>query len=192
MLKISRGNRKLGKDTLILNITSATKCPSKALGLCKIPGKCYAMKAERLYPQVGPYREAQTTQWDSCSAQILADSIVDLVTKAKSNPIKYLRFSEAGDFRDQADVDKMSQIAERLAPFGVKVYGYTARKDLDFSVVHSNMVVNGSGFMIHNQFTATKSIGIQSGNGDLVCPGNCRNCHMCKQRNGLDIKVKEH
>ena len=42
-IKVRNGNSKIGKDTFILNITSATDCPTKKLGLCKIPKLCYAL-----------------------------------------------------------------------------------------------------------------------------------------------------
>jgi hypothetical protein len=54
------GNRKIPKSTAIFNMSSALNCPSKKLGLCKAASqgaKCYARKAEILYPQVLPYRE---------------------------------------------------------------------------------------------------------------------------------------
>jgi len=187
MIKVSKGNHKLGTDTLILNITSAAGCPSRALGLCRIPGKCYAMKAERMYPAVRPYRDEQTVLWAKYSAAELVKDLVEIINRTRK-PIKYLRYSEAGDFRTQDDVDKMSKIAELLEPYGVRVYGYTARKDLDFSHTHSNMVVNGSGFMVHNMFTAVP----QAATGDTQCPGNCRICDKCKQHNNLDIKVLYH
>ena len=191
MIKVSRGNHKLGKDTLILNITSAAACPSRALGMCKIATKCYAVKAERQYPAVRPYREDQTRIWDSMTPVQLAMDLVDMLTRARpAGSIKYLRFSEAGDFRDQVDVDKMSKVAHMLAMYGVRVYGYTARSDLDYTKVHENMVVNGSGFMVHNSFTATKGPAVAA--MGLVCPGDCRECHMCKSRNQLAIKVIEH
>jgi hypothetical protein len=149
------------------------------------------MKAERQYPAVGPYREDQTKIWDSMTAVQIALDLVDMLTRTKpAGSIKYLRFSEAGDFRSQDDVDKMSKIANMLDMYGVRVYGYTARLDLDYSKVHENMIVNGSGFMVHNKFTATK--GPRSSVLGLVCPGDCRDCHMCKSHNKLDIKVIEH
>lgn len=185
---LSNGNIKIGNDTLILNMTSATDCPSKALGLCKIPGKCYAMKAEKLYPQVLPYRRAQTLQWDKYTAAELGAGILQMLRGAKKARVKYLRFSEAGDFRTQGDVDKMSELADYLNTFGIRVYGYTARCDLDFSRVSSNMVVNGSGFMVHNSFTAVAKGSQQS----LMCPGNCRNCKICKENHQFAISVELH
>ncbi len=187
-MKISNGNMKIGKDTLIINITSATDCPSKRLGLCRVYTKCYAMKAERLYPHCLPYRREQTYQWDNNSAAELADLIILEAYKHKHNKIKYLRFSEAGDFRNQEDVDKMSAVADILIKHDIRVYGYTARRDLDFSKISRNMVVNGSDFMLSNSFTAvpkTKPL-------PLMCPGNCRTCTLCKSANGLKIGVALH
>ncbi len=189
-LKLSCGNQKIGKDTLIINITSATNCMSAKLGMCQLlnTNKCYALKAERQYPSVLPYRQAQTIQWDRYNVQGLADRILKTACSSRRKiRIKYLRFSEAGDFRKQADVDKMSALADYLAPHGIKVYGYTARKDLDYSHLSPNMVVSGSGFMVSNQFTA-----VSKPSGKHVCAGNCRVCNLCKHNGHKSIGVKLH
>lgn len=104
---------------------------------------------------------------------------------AQKHGVQYLRFSESGDFRTQSDVNKMDELARLVKKSGLKTYGYTARQDLDFSKV-KHMTVNGSGFMVHNQFTAT------SNPSGTICPLNCRNCNMCKQPQGLNIEVKYH
>lgn len=179
---LSNGNLKIGNDTLIFNMCSATDCPSRRLGLCKIPDRCYAMKAERCYPQVLPYRRRQEELWLHSSSDELFKYIEPMLSKR----IKYFRFSEAGDFRTQDDINKMSALADKLAEKGVISYGYTARNDLDFSVVGSNLCINGSSFRVHNSFTAT-----DNPNG-LVCRGNCRECVWCKTKKGLDIKVRIH
>lgn len=183
-LKVSKGNKKIGNDTLIINITSATDCPSKKLGLCKHPGKCYAMKAERQYPACLPYRRSQTEVFDSMRVNDIVAEFRRLI-KASKTPVKYIRYSESGDFRSQQDVDKLSMIARHLHSDGVTMYGYTARRDLDFTKAW--MVVNGSGFMVHNEFKAVTDP--QSGN---TCPGNCRDCNKCKVRSGQTIEVKYH
>ena len=63
----------------------------------------------------------------------------------KSSPedTDYMRFSGDGDFKSQADIDKMSDIADVLALANIKVYGYTTREDLDYSNISDNMTVNG-------------------------------------------------
>lgn len=187
---VSRGNKKLGKDTLIFNMTSATDCPSKALGLCKICNICYAMKAERLYPHSLPYRRRQAEYWANSTADKIAKDFQEEINRKTQVPIKYIRVSEAGDFRSQEDVDKLFKVVELLANTGVKVYVYTARKDLDFSKAPQSLTIQGSGFMVHNSFTATRKEDVKP--TDIVCPGDCKICNMCKEHNNLDIKVINH
>ena len=58
------GNSKVGEDTLIINMGSATKCPSAARGLCNIAGKCYAVRDEKIYSDVvRNYRDRQEDYW---------------------------------------------------------------------------------------------------------------------------------
>jgi len=186
-MDISNGNKKIGNDTLIINFTPATTCPSKQLGLCKVCSICYAMKAERMYKQVLPYRQRQEVYWDNTPVVTIAKDLQQEIA-LRHGRIKYIRFSEAGDFKDQTSLDKLKMLAELIKDLGVTVYGYTARKDLDFSNLPENLVINGSSFMVSNSFTAVK----QPGPTDIVCPGNCRECSMCKSSKGLDIKVKVH
>lgn len=187
---VSRGNHKLGTDTLILNITSAADCMSRKLGLCALGTKCYAMKAERMYKAVLPYRSKQTEYWDQNHPATIAMDLWKEVSRTTKQPIKYIRISEAGDFRDQADVDKLIKIAEILGAIDVTLYGYTARKDLAFGKCPSNLIMNGSGFMIHNSFTAVPKVSLAQ--HKVTCAGNCRGCNLCKIRGKLAIKVGIH
>jgi len=188
-MEYSIGNDKIGTDTIIINMTSATDCISAKLGLCNVVanGKmwdCYAYRPEQFRPACLPYRRRQAEQWETETAETIADQLNKAINSTRREHIKWVRFSEAGDFRNQADVDKMSRLANLLA---VPLYGYTARQDLDFSVKSSNMTVNGSGFMVDNKFTARKAL-----TSKIVCPGNCRHCHICKLPRGADIQVKLH
>lgn len=185
MIKVSNGNKKIGSDTLIINMNSATDCPSRARGLCRVADKCYAMKAERCYPQVLPYRREQELYWDTHASSDISDGLKEVIRR-KRNPISYIRFSEAGDFRSQWDVNKMKDIARRIPD--VVFYGYTARNDLNYTDLPDNMIVNGSGFQVSNSFTAVPEI-LAS---DTRCPGNCRGCNLCKEARGIDIKVLYH
>ena len=192
-VKVSNGNHKIGKDTLIINMNSATDCPSYKLGLCQVERKqCYALKAERQYPSCLPYRKEQTIIWENNSAVDIANAIIKIAKNKRKNIIKYVRFNEAGDFKGQADIVKMSKIADILKDIAIKgniikVYGYTARKDLNFSNISDNMVVNGSNFMIHNNFVVVKQP-----ISKIICKGNCRICNLCKVRTGKIIEVKLH
>ncbi len=186
MIRVSNGNKKIGNDTLILNMCSATDCPSKRLGLCDIHGsKCYARKAERLYPNVLPYRRDQEIYWQTHSSSEIAKELQGIIERKRA-PVRYIRLSEAGDFEEQRDVDKTKDIARRMSE--VIIYVYTARRDLRYTRLPSNLIVNGSGFMVSNQFTAVDRVR----DNETICPGDCRTCDLCKTSGGVDIKVRYH
>jgi hypothetical protein len=186
----SLGNSKLPITTAIFNMTSAKECPSDKLGLCAavIDGKnvCYARKAERMYPQVLPYRTRQAEYWATCSVLDFVHDILACIRPKR--PIKALRFNESGDFRSQEDVDKMDEIAAHLSDYGIKVYGYTSRSDLDYSNVRY-LIVNGSGFWkrgIAGIFRIFKTE--QEVPEDYrTCPADCTKCVRCLKGNNTAV-----
>jgi hypothetical protein len=141
------------------------------------------MKAEKLYPNVLPYRERQAEFWRSCDAA----EFLNQFNKEKTKNIKYFRFNESGDFQSQADVDKMNLISLGLKTQGITTYGYTARKDLDFSNV--SFTINGSSWMADNEFRYIPKGGEAV---SVMCPGDCRTCDLCKGKNGLVIGIAQH
>lgn len=191
-------NKKVGSDTAIMNITPAINCPARALGLCQLGencNRCYALKAERIYPTARRHREQQTVIWDNNNVLEFGFMLKELMKKEhrdkydkEKRKLKYVRFSEAGDFRTQADVEKLFALAEMMEN-KLMFYGYTARRDLNFSKAPDNVVINGSGFMVHNQFKIVNKI---PANVKFKCNGNCRTCNLCKERNGGVIYVKLH
>jgi hypothetical protein len=190
MIKLSFGNKKLPKTTVIMNITSAKDCPSIRLGFCQCPKHCYARKAEVLYPDTLPSRREQTKFWDKNPALYIAWEIVKRIYAKKIRPDTF-RFNEAGDFRNQDDVDKMTIIcAELQKEFGMKCYGYTARSDLDFMGLRWFANVNGSGFMVTNKFVFVPKG--QKARTKLVCNCDCRTCTMCRDLKGKIISVHQH
>ena len=192
---ISSGNKKLPVDTAIFNMGPAANCPSEALGLCQAvnaTGKniCYAKKAERLYPNVLPYRERQASFWEKTSALDFALQFI-LINAMKSRSFTALRVNESGDFYGQADVDKLDRIAKILASYGVCTYVYTARKDLDYMLVKT-MIVNGSGFTAPGVTNDFKYIETREDlpKGYALCPGDCKICDRCQKYAKLTACIK--
>ena len=194
ILKISNGNLKLGNNTLIINMGTAKECPSAALGMCnavKSGAKCYALKAEQLYKQVEPYRQRQFSYWRNNTATKIANDIIMKIASRRSTPIKYVRFNESGDFWDQLDVKKLDTIAKKLKNFGIVVYGYTSRKDLDFKNV--SFLVKGSGHNKGNNGMTTildKNDPIPE--GYKLCPGSCKTCNLCMVDKKFNIAFRKH
>ena len=199
--KYSIGNRKIGKDTLIFNMGSATNCPSKLAGLCDI--NCYAMKAERMYPKTLPYRSHQKNYWLNTDALEIAEEIQKAFNRNLKVALKYVRVNESGDFHSKACVEKLIAIAEILPH--IKFYTYTHRSDLitDNMYVPENLVINTSNFSRKgfNQFKAIPEIKVHGMKeiaknrkeilkfADLACVGDCSKCRHCKtlQKEGKNV-----
>ncbi len=193
------GNKKLPSTTAIFNLGSATKCPSKALGLCKLVKECYAMKAERQYPAVKPYRDRQLAYWNAVSVEQFVDEFV-AATKNKRNKVNALRVNESGDFYTQADVNKLESIASCLIAYGIKTYVYTARRDLNFNKCRALNVV--CSFITAEQ-TQSAFIGVKGAKEmakkmrgiyrkTAVCPGDCKKCRLCQEAKGVVIFCEIH
>jgi len=186
MLELSIGNTKLGRDTAIFNMDSATDCVSKKLGLCQLQdcNSCYALKAEIQYPACLPFRKRQALAYHRQEYKSLASDILQGVTRN----VKYIRFSEAGDFRHQGDIEKLFNIASELSQY--IFYGYTARRDLSYKNPPKNLAINCSGFRRGNMntFRIVKSY---TGNNP-TCKGNCRICNLCKKAQSLTIENLLH
>jgi hypothetical protein len=148
---ITYGNTKIHDNTALFNMNSATDCPNadtdennqSDTGSCQVPWEaCYAHKAEYIYNDVLPYRRRQEYLWDALSAEEWAGAFKSLVSR-KRNPVEYVRFSEAGDFRHEGDIRKVDRIAKYLATDGIDVYTYSASHKLDWSSAE-HFVVNQS------------------------------------------------
>ncbi len=207
--KYSIGNNKIGKDTLIFNMGSATNCPSKEKGLCSID--CYAKRAEVQYPAVLPARNHQEQYWLNTSYEQVVQDIKDVI-KSRRTKVKYIRVNEAGDLHSEACLHKLIFIAEALPE--VKLYTYTHRSDIIDDNTHlflpKNLVVNTSNFKRKglNQFKAIQTSfkfksykkrekdivnELKSISGsNLICRGDCAKCSLCKINHSKDIYVAYH
>lgn len=211
-LEVSNGNTKIGPDTLVFNMTSATDCPSRRLGLCQLsnPHDCYAMRPEIFRPGTLPYRRRQARYWNMTGIdKIILDFLCLLIKHPSLKRIRYIRFSESGDFASQWDVDKLDLVAWRLnnrlavlPGYGPLVwYGYSARSDLDFSRCMA-LLVKGSGHDHGNNGTCivrpltasekSRRYYFEQGMRYLVCPGKCYGCRICKTRDCADIVIAKH
>ena len=208
----SIGNRKIGKDTLIFNMGSATDCPSASKGLCDLlkSGKCYAYKSENLYKEVLPYRREQEKYWLSTDPFTIAEDIARVFARRKRDPLRYVRVNESGDFHTSGCVKKLIQIAETLPE--ISFYTYTHRKDLIRSGMKfpKNLIINCSNFHRKgmNCYSIEPRVRVKSlkaeflrarqqirdlrGRLSATCPGDCTKCTLCKVPHGNTVWVPLH
>jgi len=178
------GNIKIPATTAIFNMSSAKNCPSKRLGLCKAKkqgAKCYAEKAEILYPLVLPYREKQAKLWEKISAEEFAFQFL-MANSFKLHPFNLLRFNESGDFHSQECVGKAEKVARILKPYGIRCYCYTSRDDLDYHRVEA-LKVSGSGFKKPGIVNVFKIINSKKDRpkGYTMCKMSCKVCDRCSR-----------
>lgn len=187
------GNKKVPKSTAIFNMTTAHNCPSMKLGLCKAAeqgAKCYAKKAEYLYPMVLPYRKRQEKFWKKVSAKEFANQFM-AINAVKHKKFNALRLNESGDFNSQECVDKAENIARILEKNGIITYLYTSRSDLDYRKVKA-LRISGSNFKLPGITNVFKIIKHKENlpNGWGMCAMNCRICHKCFGFNQLVCVIK--
>jgi hypothetical protein len=181
------GSSVLDKDVLILNMGSATRCPAKARGLCKLNNKCYALHSEIQYTNTLRYRERQAKYWLHSGAEKIAQDLIKSILRRRL-PTRYFRFNESGDFYSQSDITKLNYIAKRLKELNIITFGYSARSDLNFN--DTEFIVRGSGFMLPHGMTIICDSNTPSGyNEELnatVCSKDCKTCMLTRT---LDTKI---
>lgn len=194
----TKGNTKV--PFRIVNFGSGTDCPSRLLGFCQIPDGCYATRDEKTYPGCLPYRRWQGKYWQHarvCDVIALAESIEAERQRARCDRMKkkVLRFSEAGDFQNQTQLDVFTQFAEHMIYLGWTVYGYTARRDLDLSKLIK------VGVKINLSFDGSKHLKVKTNRfrvvdaptgSNFVCGGDCSACAVCRSVSGKTIEVITH
>ena len=192
------GNKKLPTSTMIINMGSATDCPSDKLGLCSMgringDGSCYALKAEIQYPDCRPYRNRQEIMWKKSSARVLTETILKVL---KTRPyITAIRFNESGDFHSTNCINKLSEIASQIP---IPVYAYTHRYDIFTEDVtknlNQNLTINFSTEMgfnhNHNEFRLTTDV--KDTVDSIPCISDCSVCSMCVHRNSAVMTIDKH
>lgn len=211
------GNNKLSKSIGIFNMNSATDCPNAATaesddtlpeeekesetGTCQVEfGECYAQRAEEMYNNPLPKRRRQELLWDHMDAKTFADALLR-VKERKRSPFTDLRFSEAGDFRNDMDIYKVEEIARRLDGM-INVYTYSASHKLvdAWNKVEHLTVNQSNNFADYGDrlFTALPE-GADLPEGMVWCAYDisdgekkCGDCRICLEKGGPDVAVEIH
>ena len=179
MIKLSFGNTKTGKGIAIFNLPAITTCIG-CTGLCA--SKCYARKAERMYPKVLPAREANKEQADSDD---FINNMIEAVTKAskKKGFTGLFRIHESGDFYNQKYLEAWKEIASNFPQ--IKFLAFTKSHQLDFGKIPQNLNVVYSLFPDTSKVLENmpKAIAVKKveklEKNEYLCPGSCAECNLC-------------
>lgn len=177
MKLLMRGNKKLPKSTLIWNLPSGLTC----IGMTKECQKyCYAKKAERMYPQVLPFR---LRNYNISKLKNFTDIIINYLCNLKDN-WDTIRIHESGDFYSQEYLDKWFKIINK---FNNKIfYAYTKSFQLNFKDKPNNFIIiasddNPSKESLKRYKKEFSGIAAVDMKNFLYynCPMDCKICNYC-------------
>lgn len=165
MKLLKYGNAKL-HNTLVFNLPAGMSTCNR---IC--PG-CYAIKFQKLYPNVLPYRNRmlEASQQPDFVTQISAD------IASCRKPFKYVRIHESGEFYSQDYIDKWYTITKSFPQY--IFYAYTKRTaDFDFTSLSSlpNFVLIDS--LMHGGLNYAKSTQLSS--SIFTCPATLSKTVRC-------------
>lgn len=206
---ISYGNTKLADHVAIFNMNSAHDCPNAKTkengesqsGLCQVAWEdCYAAQSENTFPRVIDYRRRQEFIWNYLTAEEFANAFLKIVER-KTKPVTALRLSEAGDFRNNHDIQKAETITERLRETkDIAVYTYSASHKLNWDIADYLKVMQSNekreyGDASYQAVESTEEIpenGIHCPNNmqkinDADNPVKCGDCRLCIDKNNVDV-----
>lgn len=186
------GNHKLPKTIGIFNLPHLTTCPG-ATAWCKL--KCYARKAETMYKQVIPYR-----QWSFQMSK--RNDFVSMVNAELARANKtHIRIHESGDFYNQTYVNKWYEIMK--ANPQIQFTFYTKSFHLfDFSKIRRLKNVNAFASIdlstppqrlkkARGWLKAYILVGNVPGKC-FVCPGSCKSCSHCYNKETGNVGFNPH
>ena len=193
---IAFGNKKVPETTAIVNTTSWFLCPGRLKGFCELNEVCYD-KCREVMGSVCKSRLNHDLWWRTNDAQTIADfyivSIKARNLKKPNQQVNLVRFQEVGDFRHIEDLNKMIDVSNIIYDeIGINSYTYTHNRDLPYNILkRPHLTINGSGFMIDNQFTVVPPSDFEryaEEHDCYKCPQKCELCNsICSLKLGIEI-----
>ena len=196
----SYGNKKLPRNTMIFNLTTAMNCPSK---LCKFFDTCYAKAGDNknINPALSGLRNQFMLKYITIKELL---KLIEMYIEYAPMRIKRIRLSESGDFSTQQQVDIAKKLAAHLKKkYNIDTVVYTAQP-FDFS--GNELIVNASNekvigadrYFYARDLKTFNEMGIdmtedlkikymEDGQPYYMCPCECRKCNFCyrtRQENG--------
>lgn len=194
---IAFGNKKVPETTAIVNTTSWFLCPGRLQGFCELHEVCYD-KCREVMGSVCKSRLNHDLWWRTNDAHTIAQFYIfsimtENMKRDENNKINLVRFQEVGDFRNTSDLTKMIDVSNLIfEELGINSYTYTHNRDIAYNCFkRPHLTINGSGFMIDNQFTVVKPEKFDEyveTHNCFKCPQKCEMCNsICSQKLGIEI-----
>lgn len=196
-LHISFGNAKLPKTTCIINLGTWFNCSGRKEGFCELCKVCYDKQPEVRFKRRTRDRLEQEIFWRSLDAKTFSEEVIKKILEHdKKTKTKLIRWSEVGEIRNQKDLEKIIECSNIIyETLDIKSYIYTHNKSLNFNIERPNLIINGSNFMVDNEYKVIekdliedeicKSLYNLANSYECLC--DCTQCETCSQNNGYVI-----
>ena len=198
-MHITFGNAKLPKTTCIVNLGTWFNCAGRKEKFCELCEKCYDKSPEVRFKQRTKDRLEQEIYWRATDADTFASKLINKIEKYNEKTkykINLIRWAEVGEIRNQEDLEKIIEVSNEVFEYlGIKSYIYTHNKNLNFNIDRPNLTINGSGFMIDNEYRVVKNKEQEYNNlSDLSnkreCICDCTQCSYCSRKDSF-ILIEE-
>lgn len=190
-MHVSVGNLKLPLYILIFNLGTWFNCSGRKEKFCDICVECYDKPPEVRFKRRIIDRIEHEVWWRENPADIIAKEIILFIRNWNEHnkiKIKYIRFSEVGEIRNQKDLEKVVDVSNIVGEkLGIYSYIYTHNKKLDFNIDRPFLTINGSDFMVDNEFRIIKDDNFDLKEDYYECKCDCSICNKCIGKNNLVI-----
>lgn len=198
-LHITFGNAKLPKTTCIVNLGTWFNCAGRKEGFCEICEQCYDKSPEVRFKQRTKDRLEQEIFWRAVDANTFADALIFNILSQNDktkHEVNLIRWAEVGEIRNQRDLRKIIEVSDIVYDaLKIKSYIYTHNKNLNFNLNRPNLTINGSGFMIDNEYRVVKdkekefnNLNDLSNKRECIC--DCTQCSYCSKKDSF-ILIEE-
>lgn len=193
-MHITFGNAKLPKTTCIVNLGTWFNCAGRKEKFCELCEKCYDKSPEVRFKERTKDRLEQEIYWRATDADTFASKLINKIEKHNEKTkykINLIRWAEVGEIRNQEDLEKIIEVSNEVFKYlGIKSYIYTHNKNLNFDIDRPNLTINGSGFMVDNEYRVVKNKEQEYNNlSDLSnkreCVCDCTQCSYCSKKDSF-------
>lgn len=192
-IHVTFGNAKLPETTAIVSCGTWFNCPGRTEGFCNLATKCYDKCREVMSHKITKFRLEEEIAFRALTAKEIADSIIIQIKLHNAKPstknIKQIRWNEVGELRNQNDLNKMVEISNILyKELSIKSYTYTHNKYLNFDIERPYLTINGSGFMVDNEYRVLPKDEVSKvKEKHFDCDCDCTKCNVCAGKYGIVI-----
>ena len=195
--RIAFGNKKVPDTTAIANTTSWFLCPGRLHDFCELKEVCYD-KCREVMGSVCKSRLNHDLWWRINDANTIAQFYIysikaENIKREEGNKVNLFRFQEVGDFRNINDLIKMVDVSNIIyEALEINSYTYTHNKNLPYNEIdRPHLTINGSGFMVDNQFTVVPPSEFKryiEEHDCYECPQKCALCNsICSKKLGIEV-----